>query len=208
MIRPAVHAIGFLLLVQPACQKSTESAAPPVEPAERIDPVPPKEVLPPQPVPKNIKRDKLVGGCMESCERPENAIRTVIRLLLQEKGLAAVKPYFETSVLVHNGKRLGSRWAQLFTEQKLAERNTEIDEWLTGWISWVGDIVDPADKQKFEIGIKVAESNQKRYVILYEHPQLKSSSSVLARGPVWRIVLKPRGLEWLIAEIDDTIGVQ
>ena len=208
MIRPAVYAIGLLLLVLPACQKHSESGEQSIEPAERIDPVPPKEIVPPQPVPKNIKRDKLVGGCMESCERPENTIRTVLRLLLQEKGLTALKPYFETSVLVHNGKHLGTRWAQLFTEQKLAERNTEIDEWITGWIAWVGDIVDPADKQKFETGIKVIEANQKRYVILYEHPQLKSSSTVPLKGPIWRIVLKPRGLEWLISEIDDTVKAQ
>lgn len=145
---------------------------------------------------------------MESCERPEDSFRTALRLLLQEKGLAAVKPYFETSVLVHNGKALGTRWAQLFTEQKLAERNDEIDQWLQQWMSWVADIVDPADKKKFETGIKVVESNQKRYVVLYEHPQLKPSSTVQMRGPVWRIVLKPRGLEWLIAEIDDTMKVK
>ena len=196
-------ALVFFLL--PGCPE--ESHKPPVEPPApppMLNPEPPRATPSPTkpmvPMP-SANREILVGGCLNDCEEPPRAIRGFLGAALKGDE-AAVRRYLNTAALRHNGRALGDRWAGLFVARKLGERRNEIDNWLKEWLGFADRIVDPDDRKLIGDAIVVVEENQQRTIVRYHHPALAEDPDWPER-PVWRIVLKPRGLEWLVSEIDD-----
>jgi hypothetical protein len=171
----------------------------------------PSTTLQPKPLKSNVRRAArprrpiLVGGCLEVCESPEEALFQFLSSALQGKGKKAVARFVDTSLLVYNGRQLGRGWATLWGQRKLAERQESIDKWLIKWLAWTHRIVDPQDRSERAIqeAVRVIEQDQSHYVVAFHRPELRESPGGGSTAMRWRIVLKPRGLEWLIANIDD-----
>ncbi len=202
----------FLLIaviLSTGCKPKPEAPTAEKPEPERLNPV--KQTLTPPPVlpeppsaPERIKREILVGGCNESCNTASDALQGFLDAVLNRKGLDAVRPFVNTAALIHNGKRHGDTWAQMFLDRKLGERREDIDKWLNGWLGWSDRIVDPADRTKPSAGVTVVTENQRLYVVKYRHPDIEQAGDGRTTGPIWKIVLNRRGLEWLVMEIDET----
>lgn len=202
-----------LLLVSAGCRDERpiepERTLPALDPQmQTYDPLPaarPDTEFSPKPmVPLAAQREILVGGCNELCEDPRLALEGFLIRVLRGDGVDEVRPWVNTAVLVHNGQRHGDAWADLFLRHDLATRRESIDKWLKGWLSWADRIIDPADRSQPGVGIEVVEENQRRYAVLYRHPDLDPADDGSSTGAIWRIVLSKRGYEWLVAEIDET----
>ena len=191
----------LLLVFVAACKGDTEKAKSPPTVAS-FDPLPAR-TAPKAMVPKAPKREILVGGCMNDCERPKEALQALLSAVLTQSTVLAVKPFIDSTILVHNGRALGEHWANLFEDGKLGERNTDIEKWLAQWLKWTQRLVDPADRNKLDHRIIIVQENQKRLIVTYEHPQLTERPDGLPIRAKWQLVLKPRGLEWLLAEVVD-----
>jgi hypothetical protein len=192
-----------LILFIGSCKDGGERQRPPVQEASPvINPSAPRPALQ-SIVPKAPKALFLVGGCLTVCERPREALHAFLGKTLNPSTVEAVKPFIDSSILVHNGQRHGDRWASMFEVGKIAERNTDIEKWLSGWLSWTQRIVDPADKEKSDYQYRIIQENQKRFIVAYQHPQLRERDDGRPVRPGWQITFKPRGLEWLVAEIVD-----
>ena len=196
MRNAAAIVVFVVFVVLSGCPK--DAPAPPPAEAVRLDPAPPAPIVPPTPI-VIPNREILVGGCMDDCDRPAKALTHVIEAALS-RDPSAVKRYVDTSLLVHDGRDHGKEWGELYLAGKLDERRESIEKWLKDWLTWVDRVLDPADLGKAP-AVTVIEENQHRYVVDYRHPDLSSAGR--ATGGVWRIVLKTRGLEWLVAEIQE-----
>lgn len=194
------HAPVLLLALLSGCPKD-EPASPPAaaDPPALLDPTPPIPAKPMTPL-ALPRREIMVGGCMDDCDRPEKAVQHLLAAALRGDA-AEVKRFIDTSVLVHDGHDHGGEWARLYLDGKLDERREGIEKWLKDWLSWVDRVQDPADRTRAPAGITVVEENQHRHVVTYRHPDLAREGR--ATGDVWRLVFATRGLEWLVAEIED-----
>ena len=172
-------------------------------PLPTLEPSPPPSRAPRKPRSfRRPRREILVGGCLGTCDSGPDALRGLLNAALRREGARAVQPYLDTSRLTHNGVPWGDRWAALFLGRNLAERKASIDKWLNRWLRWSDRIIDPSDRA-FDAGdVRVVESNQRRYAIDYRHPDLRPGDGT-ALAATWRIVLEPRGLEWLVVAISD-----
>ena len=196
-------AVAFLVT---SCKEGSKEIKPEPDSPTVFKTLPPRPVAKPM-LPKAPRREILVGGCLVECEHPKEALQAFLNKTLKPSTVEAVKPFIDSSLLLHNGKNYGARWASLFGDGKIGERNTEIEKWLSSWLSWTQRLVDPADKEKKEHQVRIIEENQKRFVIDYEHPQLVERSDGRPIRLKWRITLRPRGLEWLVVAVVD-LGVE
>ncbi len=191
------------LIASPGCKPAPKPA--PAEAPARIDPVAPKATPAPPSPPfseKRRKREILVGGCNDACEAPRAALDGFLTACATADP-EQVRPYLNTAVLVHDGTRHGAAWAALFMERKLGERKESIDNWLNGWLGWVDRLTDPEDRRRVTEGVEVLEENQSRFVVRWTHPDIATAPNSEPTGPIWRIALRKRGLEWLVAEISE-----
>jgi hypothetical protein len=205
MRRPVLISILFALFS--VCQwtgcKPADKEKSGAPPAPVIQPSPaakPGAAAPPV-MEQRPRRDILVGGCNDACDEPNEAIAGFLRACAGPDNVNNVRQYVNTAALIHNTVKHGDTWAALFMERRLGKRRKEIDNWLNEWLGWVDRITDPADRQKVSEGVEVVEENQQRFVANWRHPDLEPSPNGVSAGPVWRIVLRKRGLEWLVAEI-------
>jgi hypothetical protein len=196
-------ALGLGIAVTSGCTREAEPK-PTGPPPPTFDPVPPpKAPIAPSAIGPRPKREVLVGGCMDRCATPKLALENFLTASLSGD-VDAVRPFVNTAILTHGGVRHGDRWAQLFMERQPAERRTDIDKWLKNWVAWTDRISDPADRQASSLArLSAVESNQRRHVVDYARPSLEPDFGARELAPTWRLTLKPRGLEWLVAEIDD-----
>jgi len=155
-------------------------------------------------LPKRIPRPILVGGCLEVCERPEDAVRHFITQVLQlKRDEDAIRSFIDTSLLVHNRTHHGDEWAELFLAHRLIDRSESIERWLKAWLKWADLVVDPLDRRYDAAAVRVQFQDQSQYVIDYHRPDLQDAPSMRPLAQVWRITMEKRGLEWLVASIDD-----
>lgn len=159
------------------------------------------------PMEQRRRRETMVGGCDARCERPAEALSAFMQAVLSDRTVEAALPFVNSARLVHNGNRLGDRWAQLYMDREWGQRREEIDKWLKDWLGWVDRISDPMDREKHGVGFKVAVENQTVYVVHYRHPDLQMGPGMEPSGAIWRIEIRKRGLEWLVAEIEERPGI-
>ncbi|MEC8025700.1 MAG: hypothetical protein VX223_17340 [Myxococcota bacterium] len=202
--------MGIALSLLIGCYEASErratihhqiGAAPLQSPTPKI--LNPEKPTTPKPITATprIKREILVGGCLATCEDPTLAIRTFITSAMQ-RDKEQVRTYINTARLVYNNDPIGETWASQYLAGELGERRVSIDKWLKTWLLWVEDIIDPADRRFFGQSIRVIEQNQRRMRILYRPPDRRSSPRT-SPGTEWLLVLEPRGLEWLITNINE-----
>ena len=155
-------------------------------------------------LPKRVPRPILVGGCLESCERPGDAVHHFIAHVLRlERDEKLIRSFIDTSLLVHNDTRHGDGWAELFLAHRLVDRSDSIERWLKEWLKWADLVVDPLDRRYDDVAVHVRFQDQSQYIIDYHRPDLRDDPTMRPLARVWRITMKKRGLEWLVASIND-----
>jgi hypothetical protein len=180
----------------------SNAAAPLQAPTPQVhNPTAPEPKAPAAKTPR-IKRDILVGGCLATCEDPLRAVRGFLDAAFR-KDLTGLRTHVNTARLVYNGSALGETWAEQYLQGDLAARRESIDKWLKSWVKWVDHIIDPAERRLIDEAILVREQNQRQLLVQYRPPDRASNSKREVLGPQWLLTLKPRGLEWLVTEIND-----
>jgi hypothetical protein len=156
------------------------------------------------PLPKSVNRPVLVGGCLGQCDRPKDSVHHFLEAVLsKERDLSLIRSFVESSILQHNRERLGETWADMYRAGDLTKRAESIDRWLRQWLEWADRIADPMDRSVKRASVRVVFQDQSRYVIEYQRPDLKEEMMQRSLGLIWRMEWRRRGLEWLIARIDD-----
>ena len=180
----------------------SETAAPLQSRTPKImNPEAPEKKAVPTAIPR-VKREVLVGGCLATCEDPMASLKGFLQgaLVLD---LDAVRSHLNTARLKYNGHPLGDAWAAQFLRGELGKRRESIDKWLKDWAKWVDHIIDPAERRLVDDAILVIERNQQYMLVQYHPPDRTPIPNGARTGPVWRLKLEPRGLEWLVTTIDE-----
>ena len=187
---------------QPAETAPSEKEAPLQSRTPKImNPQAPAEKIVPTAMPR-VKREVLVGGCLATCEDPMESLKGFLQGAL-DKDLDTVRSHLNTARLKYNGHPLGDAWAAQFLRGELGKRRESIDKWLKDWANWVDHIIDPAERRLVDDAILVIERNQQYMLIQYHPPDRTPIPNGARTGPVWRLKLEPRGLEWLVTTIDE-----
>jgi hypothetical protein len=141
----------------------------------------------------------LVGGCMELCDDPLKSFHNYLFSLKNDKtGISAVK-FLDTTTLVYNGEELGKNWAEMWKNMQEMTRKESIESFakkMTEWTSKVRSLYEL--DQAIVNGIRVRENWTTRMVIDFIPPVIEDMENIFH----WVYILKPRGLEWLITEIN------
>ena len=120
------------------------------------------------------------------------------------QGLAII-PYLNTAELVVNGKAYGAAWAELWVAKRWPERKASVRAFTKGFLRWARNLPDPPEfDATMRNGVQVVKDESEEALLLWRHPRLDEAAELSAKE--WRFVLKPRGLEWLIVEIDQHSG--
>jgi len=132
----------------------------------------------------------LVGGCRDACSEPGLA---ATRFLEATAGKApqVTAGFLNSTSLVLDGERLGERWVRLWKELKPATRKAEITKTAGGLSSWASGLTRDQVREALTSGLKPVKVWTSEAVFSFKSP-----------GRPWRIVLEPRGLEWLVVELD------
>jgi len=140
-----------------------------------------------------------VGGCRDACREPVSAFKAFLAALIADPRGKAIVPFLNTAELVINGERLGDRWAEQWKRGQWPERQADIEAFTSSFLSWARTLDDPgALEAAREHGVKVLKDESERAEIAWHHPGVTGDMT----ASDWRFILKPRGLEWLIVEID------
>jgi len=141
------------------------------------------------------KIEVLVGGCRDDCGEPRLAAARFIDATARDP--AAAVPFLDTTSLMLDGVALGARWADQWKETRAATRKDEIARTaadLAGWTTGLG-----AEQ------VKAALTAGPRPLKVWTTEARFEFDPPGAAAP-WRIVLRPRGLEWLVVEVVRSAG--
>jgi hypothetical protein len=140
-----------------------------------------------------------VGGCRDACREPVSAFGAFLAALASDPEGRALVPFLNTAELVVNGERHGDGWAELWKRGQWPERQADVDAFAHDFAGWVRALDDPGALDHARAhGVKVLKDESERAEIAWHHPGVTGDMT----SPDWRFILKPRGLEWLIVEID------
>lgn len=140
-----------------------------------------------------------VGGCRDACREPVSAFGAFLAALASDPEGRALVPFLNTAELVVNGERHGDGWAELWKRGQWPERQADVEAFARAFVGWVRALDDPGALDHARAhGIKVLKDESERAEIAWHHPGVTGDMT----SPDWRFILKPRGLEWLIVEID------
>lgn len=149
---------------------------------------------------RRVRPKAVIGGCGVGCSTPEAALSLLLAQLQSQDRQTALQPLFEWSLLRVDGEELGARWASLWGDPgQHAARQQQIDEWLGRWSSWVERLSDPQGWAAMrKNGIRLRQIDAGTAEVWLRHPPLRQDET----APLWRLELKLRGEEWLVAAID------
>lgn len=149
---------------------------------------------------RRVRPKAVIGGCGLGCSTPEAALSLLLAQLQSQDRQTALQPLFEWSLLRVDGEELGARWASLWGDPgQHAARQQQIDQWLGRWSSWVERQSDPQGWAAMrKSGIRLRQIDEATAEVWLRHPPLRQDET----APLWRLELKLRGGEWLVAAID------
>ena len=143
----------------------------------------------PPPIPRLEIR---VGGCKARCGNAGDSVQRFVEACAQGDPAEGAARFLDTTRLVVDGDPLGRRWAGMWLEQRTATRDDEIQATARGLCAWSTGLTPPQVASILASGIRMTRSWSTEAAAEFTPPA----------APPWRIVLKPRGLEWLIVEVD------
>ena len=147
----------------------------------------------------------VIGGCEESCERPERTLNALIAGLCHadaNERFEALVMLFDWSQLVADGQVLGDGWAELWDDvRNHPRRDAEIRAWLLAWSGWSQRLAPGANLSSMrgaQTRLEAVPGHADLMLVHLRHPALVDDTT----EPEWRVLLTRRGWEWLVAEID------
>ena len=149
---------------------------------------------------RRVRPKAVIGGCGLGCSTPEAALSLLLAQLQSQDRQTGLQPLFEWSLLRVDGEELGARWASLWGDPgQHAARQQQIDQWLGRWSSWVERQSDPQGWAAMrKSGIRLRQIDEGTAEVWLRHPPLRQDET----APLWRLELKLRGGERLVAAID------
>lgn len=185
--RPLLAAM--LLVCAAACGRPTPPPLAPA-PAPAAKP-PPKE---PGGGMKKMKQVQIVvGGCSTDCAEPGLAVTRFMEATADLTGHRLAALYLDSTTLVLDGERLGERWVRMWRELRQATRKEDIRETAKALSGWTRGLTPDQVRDSLTSGLKPVKVWTTEAVYRFQAPGLS-----------WRIVLRPRGLEWLVVELERT----
>lgn len=149
---------------------------------------------------RRVRPPAVIGGCGLGCSTPEAAVSLLLAQLQSQDRVAALRPLFEWSLLQVDGEALGAGWAALWADpNQHGLRQQQIDQWLGRWSGWVERQSDPQGWATMrKRGIRLRTIDAATAEVWLRHPPLRQDET----APLWRLELRLRGAEWLVAAID------
>ncbi len=200
-----VTAVAFVGVAACARHAEPEPSSSAPAPPTLVSPLPPPASAPPEKLTARPRREILVGGCMRECKEPREALRAFLSAVISTPApdVAVLRSFIDTSMLVHAGTDHGTRWAEHFTQGRLDTRRTEIDTWIGDWSRFSAHVLDPRDRGRSDQGWTIVEENQRRFVVDWSRPDLAPDAQGPLPAAVVRFTLRPRGMEWLVTDVED-----
>lgn len=131
----------------------------------------------------------LVGGCLSDCEDPEMAIHRFLEATL-ECNPERVAMFLDSTKLVVDGEKLGQKWVEMWKSLRTATRKESIMDTALYLCHWKDGLNKDEVKDAMTSGIKPVKIWSSEAIFIFRTPRLN-----------WEVVLRPRGLEWLIVKI-------
>ncbi len=182
--------LGLVLVVacdrpapSPATPGSTLPAAPVAASGAAAEPVGMKPMK---------KLEIRIGGCLAACRSAEAAVAGFVAAVCDAGDPALVVSFLDTAQLVLDGRALGARWAGQWNDLKTATRAAEIREAAESLSAWTRDVTPDQRRASETAGARPVRVWSTEAVFEFQPPGVPAA---------WTLVLRPRGLEWLIVEI-------
>ena len=173
-----------LVVLATACTRGHDLAV-----APGPDDAPPVE---PQGMKPMKKVEILVGGCRRDCADPGLAMAGFLSALATDPERAI--SFLDTTRLVVDGRNLGAEWAAMWKELRTATRKAAIRQAAESLLAWARDLPEDQVRSALAQGAKPMRVWSTEAEYEFTPP---------GRGP-WRVLLRPRGLEWLVVEVQRT----
>ncbi len=148
----------------------------------------------------------VIGGCEESCERPESALSALIdalTLATAERRVEALWGRVDYSQLVVDGEPRGEAWSALWQDVRShRQREDEILGFLGEVAALRDQAVDPAAMSSLRGAGTVLRPVPGRSDIYEAQLRLPALRPGVRGEGAWRLGLVRRGWEWLLVELD------
>ena len=138
------------------------------------------------------KLEVRIGGCLAECRSAEAAVAGFVAAVCDGNDPAAVASYLDTAQLVLDGQALGPRWAGLWNDLKTATRAAEIREAAESLSAWTRAVSRDQVRAAATAGARPVRVWSTQAVFEFQPPGVAGG---------WTLMLRPRGLEWLVVEI-------
>ena len=147
----------------------------------------------------NRKRRKvLVGGCDSNCADYKAAFHNYLMAASRgEDGIHTIA-YLETSEMTYNHQSLGSGWVELWRNDDLEKRQSEIANFAREAHLWVNKVPSDTLLVSFQNSITFSEDDGPGFLAYYKPPEGALTAENMNE---WRYRIQKRGWEWLISEI-------
>jgi len=151
-----------------------------------------------QAIKARIQKAVLIGGCKQACEDYKQGFRSYLSAAFRGEGGQHTLPFLETSEMIHNGKRRGSGWVELWRSGNLDQRKDEIAAFAKEVHAWVG--LSNSDDLEVSLVNQVtfSEDDGPGFLAFYKPPSRVVGDLEMKE---WRFRIQKRGWEWLISEI-------
>jgi hypothetical protein len=139
------------------------------------------------------KVEIVVGGCLHGCAEPDAAVAGLLEALADGSDPGKVASFVDSTQFVLDGERFGERWAGLWRDMKAATRKEEVLSTVAGLAASLKAM--PTNQLKLALSSGARPVKVWTSIAIYEMPFPGAPQP-------WTLTFKPRGLEWLVVEID------
>ena len=186
--------VPALIALALACAETPSTPSP--TPPPTLNAAPRPHAPPPNPAALvRPKQEIVVGGCARACRTSRQSLDTFLAATMLGD-TAVARRHLDTSRLVSGAEQLGARWADAWLAGRMAERHTEITDWVAQWAAVSATFANPDDKTAAP-AVEIERSDDAALVARWRVPDASGSSPRSLR-----LTLTKRGLEWLVSRVE------
>lgn len=138
----------------------------------------------------------LVGGCGGECSEPAMAVAAFLQATADPEDPDRIARFVDATTLVVDGRPLGEEWARMWREMRAATRKDSIREAARDLAAWADGLTGDQVRAVLAAGARPVRVWTTEAVYDLAIP-----------GGSWRLTLRPRGIEWLVARVERRPGV-
>lgn len=133
----------------------------------------------------------LVGGCGGDCSEPALAAAGFLQATADPGDLDRIERFVDTTMLVVDGQALGPEWARMWRETRAATRKDSIRKTMKDLTGWTQTLTGEQVRAVLAAGPRPVRVWATEAVY-----------DVAIPGGAWRLMLRPRGVEWLVTRVE------